>query len=88
MVDTIPPASLLLAPRTAHSGGMASTIPPVQEDATIDCPWCGEPIELELDVSAGRSQRYVEDCSVCCRPCVISVRFNEGGEARLEVDQE
>ena len=60
----------------------------MQEEATIDCPWCGEPIVLELDPGAARSQRYVEDCSVCCRPCVVSVRFDESGEASVEIEQE
>ncbi len=42
-----------------------------------DCPYCGEPIELIVDESAGESE-YVEDCEVCCRPIVIQVRI--GGE--------
>jgi hypothetical protein len=33
----------------------------------INCPYCGEPLTLLLDVSAGE-QAYVEDCAVCCRP--------------------
>ena len=32
----------------------------------IDCPYCGERINLVLDTSAG-AQRYIEDCQVCCR---------------------
>ncbi len=35
------------------------------------CPYCGEPIELVLDPSEP-VQEYVEDCTVCCRPMVVS----------------
>lgn len=47
------------------------------------CPYCGEPIELQVDCSAG-AQAYVEDCAVCCRP--IEVRTLPDGEGwRVEV---
>ena len=36
------------------------------------CPHCGEQISMVLDISV-RSQTYVEDCEVCCRP--IRVRY-------------
>lgn len=39
---------------------------------SIDCPFCGEPIEILLDLSAG-GQDYIEDCQVCCQP--IQIRF-------------
>ena len=38
----------------------------------VQCPYCGEPIEIGCDRSAG-SQAYIEDCSICCRP--IEVRL-------------
>ncbi len=60
----------------------------MQEDATLTCPWCGEPVEVELDASAGSHQRYVEDCWVCCHPCVVSVDYDEAGEARVAIEQE
>lgn len=34
---------------------------------TVHCPYCGEPIEVQIDASAG-DQAYIEDCQVCCRP--------------------
>ncbi len=39
------------------------------------CPYCGEPIELVVDDSAG-DQRYVEDCQVCCRPIQVTVTLD------------
>jgi len=41
------------------------------EAAQIDCPYCGESIDIEVDCSAG-DQQYVEDCRVCCQPIDIS----------------
>lgn len=38
----------------------------------VSCPYCGEPIELVVDASAG-STEYVEDCAVCCHPMQVSV---------------
>ena len=38
----------------------------------IDCPYCGESIDLLIDDSCDR-QSYVEDCSVCCRPIEVEV---------------
>ncbi|MEO1939067.1 CPXCG motif-containing cysteine-rich protein [Candidatus Thioglobus sp.] len=43
----------------------------------IDCPYCGEVIEIDIDCSE-INQSYIEDCSVCCRPIniVVSIDFN------------
>ncbi len=43
----------------------------------FDCPVCGERIESAADPSQGSSQRYVEDCQVCCRPLILVVRIQE-----------
>jgi hypothetical protein len=50
---------------------------------SVRCPYCGAVIALVVDASAG-DQRYVEDCSVCCRPieCALRVR---GPAVELEV---
>lgn len=49
------------------------------EMVAIQCPYCGESYETVVDLSAG-SQRYVEDCAVCCRPIEIALRVSDGGE--------
>ena len=49
------------------------------DETTISCPYCGERIDLFLDVSAG-SQSYYEDCSVCCRPINIHLDIDLDGE--------
>lgn len=42
------------------------------------CPFCGEPISLLIDISAG-SQSYIEDCQVCCRPMEVHIE-TDGAE--------
>jgi hypothetical protein len=54
---------------------------------TITCPYCWESIEITLDLSVD-DQRYVEDCSVCCRPIAIAYRAADGELAALEVAAE
>lgn len=50
------------------------------ETTIIHCPYCGESFETGIDLSAG-SQRYVEDCAVCCKP--IEVTLTVGGDGEL-----
>jgi hypothetical protein len=54
-------------------------------EAEGHCPYCGEPIALWVDSGGGRSQRYVEDCAVCCRPIDVQVHTDEDGEASVSL---
>lgn len=60
----------------------------MDDSATFFCAFCGEPNETEVDLSAGRRQTYVEDCQVCCRPNVLSVRFDVDGFATITATPE
>jgi hypothetical protein len=52
------------------------------------CPYCGEPVELLVDESAG-SCSYVEDCQVCCRPMQVDVEVDGGHvSARVRTNDE
>jgi len=53
----------------------------------IDCPYCGEPIELLLDDSVA-DQCYIEDCAVCCRPIALAVAFDADGVPRVQAARE
>lgn len=55
--------------------------------ADIDCPYCGERIEILLDASAG-DQSYIEDCQVCCRPITVRVSIDDDGEPQVWVSGE
>jgi hypothetical protein len=54
-------------------------------EAFCVCPYCGESVDFWLDESGGRSQHYVEDCAVCCRPIELHVRVEEDGEPAVTV---
>ncbi len=41
----------------------------------VTCPYCGEPVELLVDASAGAAA-YAEDCPVCCRPMQVHVEID------------
>jgi hypothetical protein len=49
------------------------------ETIVIQCPYCGESYETVVDLSAG-SQRYIEDCAVCCKPIEVTLRVGDDGE--------
>ncbi len=49
------------------------------------CPHCWESIELTVDTSVAE-QSYIEDCPVCCRPMLVSVRASGGEVDELRVE--
>jgi hypothetical protein len=60
-----------------------------RESLSQQCPYCGETIELELDATGPRKERYVEDCPVCCRPYEVCVtRTDEGLDVSLKRDDD
>src|SRR5262249_10634336 len=51
----------------------------MNDEVSYTCDSCGEEIVVPIDVSAGSSQEYVEDCPVCCCPNVIQVEIDGNG---------
>ncbi len=51
------------------------------------CPYCGEPVQLLVDATAG-AQQYIEDCQVCCRPMVVDVLDTDPATVRLRDEDE
>lgn len=43
-------------------------------DFIVDCPYCGEVQEIGVDSAAG-AQSFIEDCTVCCRPIEVRLRY-------------
>lgn len=56
-----------------------------ETEATVQCPLCGQAVEIALDPAGGAEQEYVEDCQVCCRPWRVSVRYHGDGRATVSV---
>ncbi|MDH4274405.1 MAG: CPXCG motif-containing cysteine-rich protein [Gammaproteobacteria bacterium] len=53
----------------------------------IQCPYCGEIIDILLDGSV-EQQAYIEDCQVCCRPIQLHVEIDHEGGAYVQVASE
>ncbi|UTW05152.1 CPXCG motif-containing cysteine-rich protein [Amphritea atlantica] len=56
------------------------------ETISRSCPYCGEPIELLVDCTAG-DQQYFEDCQVCCKPISVDLKV-DGAEAVVSLRDE
>jgi hypothetical protein len=53
-----------------------------REERAVQCPYCGETIDILLDTSV-LQQNYIEDCQVCCRPITIDVTVGYDGEVSV-----
>jgi transposase-like protein len=50
----------------------------------IQCPYCGQAMELVVDTSVAR-QRFTTDCEVCCRPFEVFAECEPGEIIGLDV---
>jgi transcription elongation factor Elf1 len=57
------------------------------EHQKIQCPYCGESIEVVIDCSV-EQQSYIEDCSVCCSPINFDINIDSSGELTVHVTHE
>jgi len=55
---------------------------------TYSCAFCGEDNEVFEDPSGGSRQTFTEDCTVCCRPNLITLTLDDDGDVVIEVSQE
>jgi hypothetical protein len=60
---------------------------PEQSEQIISCPYCGENISILVDNSLP-DQQYIEDCQVCCRPIVLDVSVDTGGDVAVRARSE
>jgi hypothetical protein len=52
------------------------------ETHEVQCPYCGETIELDIE-PLEEAQSLIEDCSVCCRPIQYEVVTNADDEIEI-----
>jgi hypothetical protein len=52
-----------------------------EEFVAFQCPWCGERLDVRIDLSCGE-YTCVEDCQVCCRPMELGVEVEDDGALR------
>lgn len=60
----------------------------MNDEATYTCDACKEEIVIPIDLSAGTSQEYVEDCPVCCRANVIHIEIGENDDVHVRAEAE
>jgi hypothetical protein len=53
----------------------------------VNCPYCGESIEVLIDHQEA-GQQYIEDCQVCCRPIVFNIEIDSTGALHALVRDE
>ncbi|MDH3577450.1 MAG: CPXCG motif-containing cysteine-rich protein [Gammaproteobacteria bacterium] len=53
----------------------------------IECPYCGESIDVLVDPSVPQ-QVYIEDCRVCCRPINFCIAIEPDGPVVVRVTSE
>ena len=41
------------------------------ESVVVQCPWCGEAIEVWVEPDSDGTT--IQDCDVCCRPCELVI---------------
>jgi transcription elongation factor Elf1 len=56
-------------------------------EKSIECPYCGETIEVLID-SSDMEQQYIEDCQVCCKPISFLVFESVNSDLSVRVYSE
>jgi len=57
------------------------------DELSIDCPYCGETIDVLIDNSVVE-QEYFEDCSVCCAPILFKLSIDQLNNRRVVVKRD
>ena len=57
------------------------------QERNLQCPYCGEMIDILIDCSVP-NQSYIEDCKVCCRPINVDVSVTPGNEVAVLLSDE
>ncbi len=52
----------------------------MSDSIPLNCPYCGEEIDLDIDDTGGTRQSYVQDCPVCCQPWQVEVTRDRDGD--------
>jgi hypothetical protein len=56
----------------------------ILETISVQCPFCGEVMELQVDCAEG-NQEVTEDCPVCCKPVTIAITISDNGVSSVEL---
>lgn len=70
----------LHAPRNPNERGRVPPSRMMSEPYPVECPYCGEAVDVDVDRSGGARQHYVQDCPVCCQPWEVDVVLDRDGD--------
>jgi hypothetical protein len=60
-------------------------------NSVVDCPFCGEPTELDFGGDAEEATPgehvFVQDCDVCCAPIAVRLRVGVDGDFEVSYDR-
>lgn len=57
------------------------------ERVNVECPYCGNMIELTVERTIAK-QSYVDECQICCRTMQLEVEADEDAELSITVHRE
>ena len=60
----------------------------LESSETFSCPNCGEEFTVRIDLTAGKKQRFVYDCEVCCSPIVCTAEIKDGQVVNFSAEKE
>jgi len=60
----------------------------MENQVEISCPYCGEINIIEIDITEGLSQTFVQDCEVCCRPIQLNISIDKNSKINIDVRNE
>ena len=60
----------------------------INQENPYDCAFCGEENSVFVDGSGARVQRFTEDCTVCCRPNLLTITIERDDSVWLDVERE
>ena len=58
----------------------------MEDEATVTCPYCGQPNTIGLDWGEAARQDYEEDCQVCCQPMQVTYETDGSHLSYVQVD--
>ena len=59
-----------------------------EEDVPFDCPYCMETNTIRVDLTAGKKQKFVCDCEICCHPILFTVEAGPEGLVSFSAEKE
>jgi hypothetical protein len=60
----------------------------MDEESALQCPYCGEPAEVDIDPGGPDEQDFEQDCAVCCRTWQVHVVREEDGTEVVTLGRE